>query len=370
MKPKGVSIIICCHNGATRLAETIRHIARQRVPWHISWELLIIDNGCTDDSVAVARAEWQKHRVNTYMRVVKEKALGLSYARARGFREARYEYMVLCDDDNWLQEDYVNQVYNILSENPNIGALGGLGTLLFEVEPPTPELSYIFAAGPQAPRSGKVLQNKVYGAGCAIRSTAYEAILSRGFRSLLTDRKGVELASGGDYELCLALAIVGYDIWYDDRLRFTHFITSERLTWDYYLRYAVESSKCFNVIESYKMIASQSPIHHMPRLSVLKDFVVCVRTFVATNWKRLTSSKVTLKRALYFRHLIFKNLLIAYAVKFNKMVQTHRMILRFQESCRGSQETLKPMVVKEYVLRSGALSLQNLRDRFLNVFGT
>ena len=163
---------------------------------------------------------------------------------------------------------------------------------------------------------------------------------------------------------------MGYDIWYDDRLRFTHFITSERLTWEYYLRYAVESSKCFNVIESYKMIAAQSPIHHLPRLSVLKDFVVCGRTFLTTNWKRLLSSKVPLKRALYFRHLIFKNLLIAYAVKFNKMVHTHRMILEFQQSCRGSQEILKPMVGKEYVLHSGTLSLQNLRDRFHNVFGT
>lgn len=370
MKPQGVSIIICCHNGASRLSETIRHIAQQRVPSHIPWELLIIDNGSTDDSAVVARAEWQKHRVNTYMRIVKERTLGLSYARARGFREARYEYMLLCDDDNWLEENYVSQVYKILSGNANIGALGGLGTLCFEVEPPTPELSYIFAAGPQAPRSGKVMGNKVYGAGCVIRSSAYERIVARGFRSLLTDRKGAELASGGDYELCLALAIVGYDVWYDDRLRFTHFITRERLTWDYYLRYAVESSKCFNVLQSYGMIASQSAVHHLPRLSVLKEFAVCARTFLSTNWKRMISSKVTLRRALYFRHLIFKNLVIAYAVKFNTMVSTHRMILQFQESCRVSENVLRPMVSKQYALRSGTLSLENLRNRFHNVFGT
>ena len=370
MKPAGVSIIICCHNGASRLSETIRRIARQRVPAHIRWELLIIDNGCTDDSADIARAEWQKHRVNAYMRIVKEKTLGLSCARARGFREARYEYIVLCDDDNWLEENYVSHVYNILSTNPNIGAVGGLGTLQFEVEPATPELSYIFAAGPQAPRSGKVLANKVYGAGCAIRSSGYQKIVANGFKSLLTDRRGVELASGGDYELCLALAIVGYDIWYDDQLRFTHFITRERLTWEYYMRYAVESSKCFNVIESYKMVASLSPIHHLPHLSVFKDFVVCVRTFASTNWKRFTASKVPLKRALYFRHLVFKNVMIAYAVKFNEMVNTHRMILQFQESCRGSQQILRRTVDREYALRSGTLSFQNLRDRFLNVFGT
>src|SRR3990170_1945792 len=115
MKPQGVSIIICCHNGADRLPETIRHIAMQRVPAYIPWELIIIDNGSTDESGLVARGEWQKHRANTYMRIVKESTLGLSYARARGFKEARYEYVILCDDDNWLDEGYVFNVYNILS---------------------------------------------------------------------------------------------------------------------------------------------------------------------------------------------------------------------------------------------------------------
>ena len=369
MKPQGVSIIICCHNGATRLPETIRHIALQRVPAYVPWELVIIDNGCTDNSALVARMEWQKHRVNTYMRIVKEPALGLSYARSRGFKEARYEYMVLCDDDNWLDENYVARVFSLLSENPNIGAVGGLGKLLFEVEPATVELSYIFAAGPQAPQSGKVMDNKVYGAGCVIRYSAYEKIVANGFRSLLTDRKGKELTSGGDYELCLAIAILGYDIWYDDQLRFTHFITRERLTWEYFLRYAVESSKCFNVIASYKMVAAKARVHDLPWLAVLKDFLVCARTFVQTSWKRLIPARQSLRRALYFRHIIFRYLVIAYVVKFNQMVDTHKLILRFQESCRGPQTIMKPVAQKDYLLRSGSLSLQNLRNRFHNVFG-
>lgn len=370
MKPQGVSIVICCHNGANRLPETIRHIALQRVAPFIPWELIIIDNGCTDNSTTVARIEWQKHRVNTYMRVVKEPMLGLSHARARGFREARYEYVVLCDDDNWLDENYVSGVYSLLSSKPNIGAAGGLGSLLYEIDPPTEELSYIFAAGPQAPQPGKVVSNKVYGAGCAIRYSAYERILANGFKSLLTDRKGGQLSSGGDYELCLAIAIIGYDIWYDDQLRFTHFITRERLTWDYFLRYAGESSRCFNVIQSYKVVASNTRIHHHPRLAVLKEFMVCGRTFMSTNWKLLISDKASLKRALYFRHVIFRCAIIAYVTKFQRIVETHKMILRFQESCHKPQvQILKPIPRKEYGFRSAILSFQGLRDRLHNVFG-
>jgi glycosyltransferase involved in cell wall biosynthesis len=348
MKPQGVSIIICCHNGAHRLSDTIRHIARQRVPAYIPWELLLIDNGSTDNSAIAARIEWQKHRVDTYLRVVREPMLGLSYARARGFKEARYEYMIMCDDDNWLDENYVSNVYQILSENHNIGALGGCGKLIFEIEPPSSELSFIFAAGPQGPRSGKVTDNKVYGAGCVIRHSAYHKLVGSGFKSLLTDRRGTELSSGGDYELCFALAIMGYDIWYDERLRFTHFITRERLTWEYYVRYAYESSKCFNVLTSYKMVAAKKEITRKPWLLLFRNFLVCSKIFLSTNLKRVVTRQEGLQKALYFQHLIFKYKMVAYFFKFHEMVDSHKLILNFQNACRPPQHTLKPMTPKAY----------------------
>jgi glycosyltransferase involved in cell wall biosynthesis len=348
MKPQGVSVIICCHNGANRLPETIRHIARQRVPPYIPWELVIIDNGSTDDSAVVARMEWQKHRVDTYLRIVREPMLGLSNARARGFKEARYEYIVMCDDDNWLDENYVSHVYHILSENHNIGALGGCGKLVFEVAPPAAELSFIFAAGPQAPRSGKVIDNKVYGAGCVIRHSAYQKLLGSGFRSLLTDRCGTELSSGGDYELCFALAIMGYDIWYDERLQFTHFITRERLSWEYYIRYAYESSKCFNVLTSYRMVAAKKEITRKPWLLLCRNFLVCSKIFISTNLKRMVTRHQGLQRALYFQHLIFKYKMVAYFFKFREMVNTHKAILNFENACRPPQHTLKPLAPKMY----------------------
>jgi glycosyltransferase involved in cell wall biosynthesis len=351
MKPLGVSIIICCHNGANRLSETIRHIAMQRVPSFISWELLIVDNGSTDDSDMVAQMEWKQHRVQSAIKIVREPKLGLSYARARGFREARYEYMILCDDDNWLEENYVSLVYEIMSERPSVGALGGKGKLVYEVDPPSSELSYIFAAGSQAPASGSVPSNKVYGAGCVIRHSAYEELLAKGFRSLLTDRKGAELSSGGDYELCLALSISGYDIWYDERLLFIHFITQERLTWQYFLRYAYESSKCFNVLTSYKLVAENARIYQHPWLVVRRNFLISGKFFLTINITRLFNTERSLQKALYFRHLMFKYKLQAYFLKSYEMMKIHREIMNFQERCTPAHHILKPVLQKEYGFR-------------------
>jgi len=41
------------------------------------------------------------------------------------------------------------------------------------------------------------------------------------------------LSSGGDSELCLVILFLGYELYYDERLRFTHFIPKERLSWSY-----------------------------------------------------------------------------------------------------------------------------------------
>ena len=358
MKPQGVSIIICCHNGASRLRETIRHIAMQRVPGHIPWELVLIDNGSTDDSAAIASTEWEKYDAPASLRIIDEPAVGLSYARARGFREAWYEYIVMCDDDNWLADDYVSSAFDIMSERSNIGALGGIGKLVFEIDPPLPEVCYIFAAGPQAAHSGKVEANKLYGAGCVVRYSAYQKLLRSGFKSLLTDRLGAELTSGGDYELCFALAIVGYDIWYDERLRLYHFITRERLTWAYLMKYAHESSKSFNVISSYKMVLANGRLSGVPWLAVFRNFLSCCRIFLAIAAQYIIERQPDRKKAVYFRQVIFAQKLIAYVLKFPDMVATHKEILAFQHSCRPTQHLLKATVPKDF--------LQSLRISFFS----
>jgi hypothetical protein len=111
----------------------------------------------------------------------------------------------------------------------------------------------LFANGPQEKKSGKVARKAVYGAGCILRKSGYEAILQAGFQPLLSDRKGAMLSSGGDYEICYAFVLAGYDIWYDDRLRFKHFMTANRQTWEYYVRFFKQRAQSFEVLIPYSI---------------------------------------------------------------------------------------------------------------------
>jgi glycosyltransferase involved in cell wall biosynthesis len=284
----GVSIVICTYNGAARLPQTLHYIANQNVRPGIDWEVIIIDNNSSDDTDAVARQEWAKYGSSVPCLIRKQPVPGLTAARQMGFAIALYEYVVLCDDDNWLEPDYVNTVYDIMHGNNNIGVLGGNGRLAYGEEPPSWVMYLnLLAAGPQAPASGKVSRNIVYGAGCVVRKSAYELLHRGGFEFMLSDRMGSVLTSGGDHELCYALALAGYDIWYDDRLRFTHFITRDRLTWDYYLKYIKESSYCFYVLEPYKIMLNV-PVENMLhfRLHLIRTFLYLFRKIVMVVYKR------------------------------------------------------------------------------------
>jgi hypothetical protein len=188
-----------------------------------------------------------------------------------------------------------------MSSHANIGALGGNGDLVYETQPPAWVNAFpIYAAGPQSQKSGLVKKNFVYGAGCVIRKSAYELIHKAGFRSLLTDRLGKELSSGGDYELCYALAMAGYDVWYDDRLKFQHYIPAERFTRDYYIRYLRESSKCFEVIEPYKIVCSRSYRNFKNfYLFMTKIFVYYIRRFLTVSFLKLMCSKGSIPHTIH-----------------------------------------------------------------------
>lgn len=242
----GVSVIVCTYNGEDRLADTVRHIATQKTDKRLLWELILVDNASTDNTKNVVIEEWKKHKVNATLKIVDEYEQGLSAARQKGFDTARYEYQVLCDDDNWLDENFVQLTYDIMSSNKEIGILGGPNEPLCELGAPEwfKWFQQGYAGGIQADLvTGKESEGNitwkrgfVWGAGMIIRRKALKDLYAKGFTSLMSDRKGYQLSSGGDSELCYALVLSGWQVWYDKRLKLKHCMPAGRLTWNYLIR--------------------------------------------------------------------------------------------------------------------------------------
>lgn len=237
--PDGVSIVICTYNGRKTLKHALSHLASQQLS--CPTELILVDNASTDGSKEFCDKWWSENGPEhiKYRSMLQEKP-GKTYAQEMGFEAAIYEYLLVVDDDNLLAPNYVSLAHNITSSNPKIGALGGWGEA--EHEEPKPDWfdknQKYFAVGKQGNHSGDITSQKgcLYGAGMLLRKSHWRQLYKLGYVPILSCRQGDSLSSGGDTEYCFALRLLGYQIWYDDRLYFKHYMISGRVRLSYIKR--------------------------------------------------------------------------------------------------------------------------------------
>jgi glycosyltransferase involved in cell wall biosynthesis len=257
MKP-GVSVIICCYNSASRLPETLGHLAAQQLPEAFSWEIILVDNASSDTTKETALNLWSKKarpEDKERLRVVDQPVKGLSHARAKGVEVSRYNVVLFCDDDNWLSDNYVIDSFRIMSSDPKIGALGGSGSAVSDVVLPPWFEKYkgCYACYPQASNDGELKGASafLYGAGLVVRRECFDILSSKDFSPILADRTGTKLTSGGDTELSYAIRLIGFKLWFSDKLKFNHFLPAGRLTDEYLYRLISSMSYCSGVLITY-----------------------------------------------------------------------------------------------------------------------
>lgn len=235
----GISVIICCHNSVARLAPTLSHLQAQQVIAEIRWEVILVDNASTDDTARTALEIWDQNPVTAFS-VVNESTPGLMHARNKGLSIASYSIISFIDDDNWVAPDWISKTFSIFQEHPHVAACGGNSTAVLAATPPSwfHTLSKSYAVGKQAEQTGLLTDSRksLWGAGLSIRKIALDHLYQSGFKSYLSGRSGKSLTAGEDSELCLALRIIGYQLWYDEGLSLQHEIPVGRLSEKYVLR--------------------------------------------------------------------------------------------------------------------------------------
>lgn len=232
---QGISIIICTYNGKNKLKETLSAIVALQATF--AWELLIIDNSSSDGTAEFSSLLLSNSNID--WKVIREGKPGLIHARLCGLRASKYNVLLYCDDDNTLDKNYLQLGYDIINDNPKVGALGGCGIPVFEGKKPEwfDQYSHSFAVGPQAGKDGVLPEYpaELYGAGTFFRKELLLHFLEKGFKSSLSGRTKNNLGSGEDVEWCYLIQLLGYSIYYDRRLTFLHLMPEGRMNWNYYL---------------------------------------------------------------------------------------------------------------------------------------
>jgi glycosyltransferase involved in cell wall biosynthesis len=256
----GISVIICCYNSTPRIEPTLKHLFKQKGISNSDWEVIVIDNASTDNTAEIAVSVWNGlPGEKPAFRVLAEPTPGLSAARKRGIDAAFFDFVLFCDDDNWLAENYLINGLKIMQSDLRIGVLGGTGNPVFEErEPPYFWVNqyHVLAVGEQSVIEGDITDERgvLYGAGMILNKLAFVELKEKfDFNFLVSDRIGNLLISSGDHELCLALKRIGYRVFYSRSLQFQHFIPARRTSIDYYKKLFLGFGISYALLHAYRV---------------------------------------------------------------------------------------------------------------------
>lgn len=109
------SIVIPCYNEESYISDSIKSLKNQ--DFKGSFEIIVVDNNSTDQSVAIAH--------NLGVKVIHEKKAGVCFARQAGSNVAKGEIIVSTDSDTVSKKDWLSKIDKAFKKNEKIIAVGG-----------------------------------------------------------------------------------------------------------------------------------------------------------------------------------------------------------------------------------------------------
>jgi glycosyltransferase involved in cell wall biosynthesis len=224
------------------LVKTLEQMTRLSIPHGVLWEILVVNNNCTDSTDDVIR-QFEKRLP---LRRVFEARPGLSSARNRAVSEARGEWLVFTDDDVLVAEEWIQAMWGTVRRFPKAGVIGGPIRPWFAATPETAFLKAFPAlrggfCGIDHGSQERLLEppEDVYGANMAfclskIRNMEFDVDLGPKEQSAVT---------GDEVHFIQRVRRRGHDVAWSPAMKVKHYVGPERLTLEYLKRYYVDHGR-------------------------------------------------------------------------------------------------------------------------------
>lgn len=126
------TIVICTFNRSNLLDETLGQLRRLDLSGCGDWEILVVNNNCTDDTDTVI----QRHCAHLPVRRLWEPRAGKSYAANLAVREAKADLILWTDDDVLVNRGWLRAYVEAARAHPHVSFFGGPIVPWFETKPP------------------------------------------------------------------------------------------------------------------------------------------------------------------------------------------------------------------------------------------
>ena len=228
-----VSVVVCTRNRSGDLVNACEAILRAEFEPK-RWEMLIVDNASTDDTLEVARAV--AARFPDRVRVIVEQEIGLSAARNAGIAATNGATVVFVDDDAFPEADWLAALVEGF-HHEDVMCVGGPVRPRFQGELPDwflgRYLPYLTVWDLGRETIELTYNEYPRGTNIAYRREIFEQV---GTFCGHLGRKGRSLLSCEEIELCLRIERAGFKNLYVPKARVEHLTRVDRITPDWLVR--------------------------------------------------------------------------------------------------------------------------------------
>jgi glycosyltransferase involved in cell wall biosynthesis len=119
-----VTVIMPAYNVAPYLREAVESVVAQT---YREWELVIVDDGSTDETAAIAR---DCLKFDDRIRLVRQENRGLAGARNTALREGRGQFFALLDSDDLWDPEFLESQMQVFARHPETALVSGSARFL------------------------------------------------------------------------------------------------------------------------------------------------------------------------------------------------------------------------------------------------
>ena len=231
-----LTVIICTYNREDYIIDTLECIAQNDLPT-TEYEILVVDNNCTDHTHERCMAFAAEHKEITFRYVI-ETQQGVSATRNRAIREAHGDIIVYLDDDELVKPNYLRSYLAFFQSHPDALAAGGPIEPHYETEEPAWMSRYTKALLTGWMDYGTALRTyprgKFPGAGnSAYRKSVFDIV---GLFNTALGRTGNNPMGGEEKDIFDKMRTANIPVYYIPEAVIYHRIPAQKLSDDYFNR--------------------------------------------------------------------------------------------------------------------------------------
>lgn len=245
-----ISVIVPCYNVEKYLNKCVDSILKQT---YSNFELLLVDDGSLDKTSDICDYYGQ---VDNRVKVLHKANGGQSDARNSALDIMQGEYVTFVDSDDWIDEDYLDVLYNMMKKN--------------ECDISIASLREVYSSGKIIERYSKKEVNKVF--------SPYEAIENMFYQEMYDTWPCVKLYSKkvfANIRFPKGLFFEDLSCVYQLLLNATKIVYTSRAIYSYYIRTNSTEGSPFSEKKYYDTLTVYSQIINDDRLFIIRKAVEC-----------------------------------------------------------------------------------------------